>query len=88
MRPYRVPYHRKNELEKQVKQLLESAIIRPSESPYASPAILVRKKDGGWRMCIDYRKLNAQTVKNKFPIPVIEDLLDELHGHDISLSWI
>lgn len=80
VRPYRVPYQQKNELENQIQQLLESAIIRPSKSPYASLAILVRKKDKNRRMCIDYRKLNAQMVKNKFPIPVIEDLLDELHG--------
>lgn len=51
IRPYRVPHQQKEELEKQVKQLLDSAIIKPSESPYASPAILVRKKDGTWRMC-------------------------------------
>lgn len=65
-------------MEKQVKQLLESAIIRPSESPYASPVILVRKKYDSWRMCIGYRKPNAQTIKNKYPM--IEDLIDELNG--------
>ncbi|XP_044367478.1 uncharacterized protein [Triticum aestivum] len=80
VRPYRVPHLQKNEMEQQIQLLLSRHIIQHSMSPYASPAILVRKKGGTWILCIDYRKLNAQTVKNKFPIPVIEDLLDELHG--------
>jgi hypothetical protein len=67
-------------MEEQIKKLLEATIIQHSQSPYASPAILVRKRDGTWRLCIDFRKLNLNTTKNKFPIPVIEDLLDELHG--------
>ena len=66
IKPYRIPHQQKEEMEKQVKQLLDSAVIKPSESPYASPAILVRKKDGSWRMCIDYRRLNAQSRIN-FP---------------------
>lgn len=80
LRPYRVPHHQKEEMEKQIKQLLDASIIRPSDSPYAAPALLVKKKDGTWRLCTDFRKLNDQTIKNKFPIPIIEDLLDELHG--------
>jgi hypothetical protein len=83
LRTYRVPHKQKDEVERLIKSMLQDAIIRPSTSPYYSPAILVRKKDYSWRMCIDYRELNSQTVKNKFTIPVIEDLLDELHGAQV-----
>jgi hypothetical protein len=79
-RPYRLSFKQKDTIEALILQLLQNQVIRPSVSPYSSPAILVKKKDGSWRLCIDYRKLNNLTVKNKYPIPVIEDLLDDLHG--------
>jgi hypothetical protein len=82
-RPYRLSHKQKNTMEELVLNLLKNNIIRPSVSPNSSPAILVKKKDGTWGLCIDYRKLNSLTVKNKFSIPVIEDLLDELNGATI-----
>jgi Reverse transcriptase (RNA-dependent DNA polymerase) len=80
LRPYRYSHFQKKELENIIDELLKTEVIRPSSSPFASPALLVRKKDGTWRLCVDYRQLNALTVKNKYPIPIIDDLLDELHG--------
>lgn len=79
-RPYRVPHYQKEAMENIISDLIQSKEIRFSDSPYSCPAVMVRKRDGSWRMCVDYRQLNAQTVKNKFPMPIIEDLLDELHG--------
>jgi hypothetical protein len=82
-RPYRMSFSQKDTMESLILQLLHNKVIRPSVSPYSSPAILVKKKDGSWRLCIDYRKLNKLTVKNKYLIPIIEDLLDELYGAKI-----
>ena len=79
-RPYKYPYFQKTEIEKIVKELIDSSCVRPSQSPFASPILLVRKVDGSWRMCVDYRGLNKEIVKDKFPIPVIDELLDELQG--------
>ncbi|GJT54198.1 ty3-gypsy retrotransposon protein [Tanacetum coccineum] len=63
-----------------IKELMDSGVIRASQSPFLSPIVMVKKKDGTWRMCINYRQLNKHTVKDKFPIPVIEELIDELNG--------
>jgi hypothetical protein len=79
-RPYKLPHHHKNAPEQIIKNLLQKGVIRDITSPYSSHVVLVKNKDQTWRKCTDYRKLNLQTVKNKYPIPIIEDLLDELKG--------
>ncbi|PWA77168.1 hypothetical protein CTI12_AA226430 [Artemisia annua] len=83
IRPYRHPPTQKNAIEGMVKELLEAGVIKKSHSPFSSPIVMVKKKDNSWRMCIDYRQLNKQPVKDKFPIPLIEELIDELHGSKV-----
>jgi hypothetical protein len=83
IRPYCYALAVKDEIERQVNDMLASGTIQHSNSLFSSPVLLVRKKDQSWRFCVNFRHLNALTVKQKYPVPIIEELMDELQG----ASW-
>ena len=80
MPPYRMAPAELNELKEQLQELFDKGFIRPSTSPWGAPVLFVKKKDGSLRLCIDYRQLNKVTIKNKYPLPRIDDLFDQLQG--------
>jgi hypothetical protein len=79
-RAYRMPPKKPAELKSQLQELLDKGFIRPSSSPWGCPGLFIKKKDGGLRLCVDYRPLNAVTIKNKYPLPRIDVLFDQLVG--------
>jgi hypothetical protein len=79
-RPYRMPPKELAELKNQLQELLDKGYIRPSSSPWGCPALFVKKKDGSLRLRVDYKPLNAVTIKNKYPLPRIDVLFDQLAG--------
>ena len=78
--PYRMAPVEMEELKKQIEELLQKGFVRPSISPWGAPVLFVKKKDGSLRLCIDYRELNRVTIKNRYPLPRIDDLFDQLQG--------
>ncbi|GJR16037.1 hypothetical protein Tco_0798689 [Tanacetum coccineum] len=81
--PYRLAPSEMQELSNQLQELADRGFIQPSTSPWGAPVLFVKKKDGSFRMCIDYRELNKLTVKNHYPLPRIDDLLDQLQGSSV-----
>jgi hypothetical protein len=82
-RPYRMPINELAELKKQIVELQSNGFIRPSSSPWGAPVLFVEKKDGTQQMCVNYRFLNGVTIKNKYPLPRIEDLFDQMKGASV-----
>ncbi|GJS85599.1 putative reverse transcriptase domain-containing protein [Tanacetum coccineum] len=81
--PYRLAPAKMKELSEQLQELSDKGFIRPSSSPWGAPVLFVKKKDESFRMCIDYRELNKLTVKNRYPLPMIDDLFDQLQGSSV-----
>ncbi|GJZ46608.1 putative reverse transcriptase domain-containing protein [Tanacetum coccineum] len=84
--PYRLAPSEMKELAEQLQELSDKGFLRPSSSPWGAPVLFVKKKDGSFRMCIDYRELNKLTVKNRYPLPRIDDLFDQLQGSSVYLK--
>nr|GFA28097.1 putative reverse transcriptase domain-containing protein [Tanacetum cinerariifolium] len=84
--PYRLAPSEMKELSEQLLELFDKGFIRPSSSPWGAPVLFVKKKDGSFRMCIDYKELNKLTIKNRYPLPRIDDLFDQLQGSNIYLK--
>jgi len=80
---YRMKIIELNELKSQLKELIDKKYIRPSVSPWATPVLFVKKKDGTLHLCIDYRQLNKLTIKNRYPLPRIDDLFDQMRGAEV-----
>ena len=80
LNPYRHSQKEEDEIGRQLEQYITQGFVRPSKSPWGAPVLLVGKKDGGLRLCVDYKKLNARTIKNKYPLPRMDDLIDRLRG--------
>ncbi|XP_028177583.1 uncharacterized protein LOC114365243 [Ostrinia furnacalis] len=85
-RPYRLAYSERNKVKEMIQEMLDSGIITESESAYASPILLVQKKTGDQRLCVDYRALNAKTIKEHYPLPRIEDQIDQLGGYQYFIT--
>jgi hypothetical protein len=80
VKPFRYAHFQKNEIERQMSEMLLLGLIRPSSSPFSSPILLVKKKDGTWWFCTDHRALNVVTVKDRFLVPIVNDMINELYG--------
>ena len=85
--PYRMASMERKELKTQLQELLDKGFIRPSVSPWGAPVLFVKKNDGSMRLYIDYRELNKRTVRNKYPLPRIDDLFDQFHMCSLRLIF-